>query len=65
MCKIYKPPRSSHCYTCNACVKSYDHHCPWIGTCIGKRNYRYFYGFIFFLTLHLLTTIVICMMIVI
>ncbi|KAH0574091.1 Palmitoyltransferase [Spironucleus salmonicida] len=45
-CGFPKPPGTSHCNICQKCVVYLDHHCSWVGTCIGIRNYAYFIMFI-------------------
>jgi len=48
VCKIVKNPNTQtyHCSTCDLCVEGFDHHCPWVGKCIGKGNLYYFYAYI-------------------
>ena len=45
-CQIWRSQRTSHCSLCHYCIFLFDHHCPWIGTCIGHRNYKWFILFI-------------------
>ena len=46
-CKIYYDlnKKVNHCFDCGICIEGYDHHCPWVSKCIGKRNLYSFYCF--------------------
>ncbi|XP_009621389.1 protein S-acyltransferase 24 [Nicotiana tomentosiformis] len=45
-CKIVRPLRAKHCSTCDRCVEQFDHHCPWVSNCIGKKNKWDFFTFL-------------------
>ena len=44
-CEMMRPPRTHHCSMCNRCVMRMDHHCPWVGNCVGLYNHKLFLNF--------------------
>lgn len=45
-CDKIKFERTSHCRICKICVLRRDHHCVWIGNCVGYGNNQYFLNFL-------------------
>jgi len=45
-CGLWRPHRCGHCHKCSRCVLRLDHHCGFMGTCIGERNCRFFMAFL-------------------
>eukprot|EP00929_Paragymnodinium_shiwhaense_P111791 TRINITY_DN8007_c0_g1_i1.p1 TRINITY_DN8007_c0_g1~~TRINITY_DN8007_c0_g1_i1.p1 ORF type:complete len:313 (+),score=47.61 TRINITY_DN8007_c0_g1_i1:193-1131(+) len=66
-CQMDVQLQSKHCWECGKCVAEFDHHCPWLNTCIGVANYRVFFasmwslfamlGLVIVMTLLLLTEV--------
>ena len=45
-CQVFYSPdkKVEHCNMCNVCVEKMDHHCVWVGKCVGKNNIFSFYS---------------------
>ena len=48
VCRNWKPERAHHCSVCETCVLKMDHHCPWLGNCVGYHNFKEFFLFCFY-----------------
>ncbi|CAM9608764.1 unnamed protein product, partial [Hapterophycus canaliculatus] len=45
-CQIERPPGAIHCTQCGVCVVKLDHHCPFMGQCVGRKTLVPFYLFV-------------------
>jgi palmitoyltransferase ZDHHC9/14/18 len=52
-CQLDRPRTASHCYECGLCVDELDHHCPWTGKCIAKKNLQRFHYFLWSMCVHI------------
>ncbi|MEW5301861.1 MAG: hypothetical protein WDW36_004691 [Sanguina aurantia] len=50
-CKRPKPPLSHHCSVCKKCVLKMDHHCVFMWNCVGHGNYKFFFLYMWYLTI--------------
>ena len=58
-CLVKKTYRSLHCLICQKCVDEFDHHCFWVGNCIGKKNYTLFFIFLVYILLNTLFNVIV------
>lgn len=58
-CNHWKLLRTRHCKSCKRCVRVFDHHCPWLGVCVGECNRTLFLYYLIVQTVELLWTTVI------
>lgn len=45
VCGPYVGLRTHHCRACTRCVQGFDHHCFWLGTCVGQNNHSRFLAY--------------------
>ena len=45
-CWAFIEEKATHCNHCKVCIKGWDHHCGYIGKCIGSKNFIGFYLYV-------------------
>lgn len=45
-CQTFIPRGAYHCDDCGLCIEELDHHCVWVGKCVGRYNLKLFYFFV-------------------
>eukprot|EP00210_Caulerpa_lentillifera_P004870 g4648.t1 len=64
-CQTVKAPNVHHCSVCNACIEEMDHHCPFIGNCVGRRNLRSFILFLIWTGFGAIYAMIVCVVLMI
>ena len=52
-----------HCYICDQCIEDFDHHCIWIGKCVGKSNKNIFSLLLILILMNFIINTIICIVI--
>ena len=52
-CLVKHKYKSLHCLICEKCIEEFDHHCFWVGNCIGNNNYTLFFIFLIYVLLNI------------
>lgn len=52
-----------HCYICDCCIEDFDHHCIWIGKCVGKNNKKIFLLLLILIEFNFIINTIICLII--
>ncbi|MES1908581.1 MAG: hypothetical protein MHM6MM_001489 [Cercozoa sp. M6MM] len=60
-CELLPPVRARHCRDCDTCVAVFDHHCSFLGNCIGWKNRRWFMLLLVVELMHGLLLLSLCM----
>ena len=62
ICQVYYNPydQVEHCESCGVCIDKMDHHCIWVGKCVGRKNILSFYMMLICVAIFYLYIIVCC-----
>lgn len=57
LCQSFIHQKTYHCKRCGRCTEDFDHHCVYLNSCIGSKNYELFIRILMFYILFLLNNV--------